>query len=126
MTDRLKIKKFKDIVAWQKPKKLTIVIYGLFKDNPDYSFKNQIQRASVSIMNNIAEGFERISGAEFKRFLFIANGSCGGARSMLNLTFDLDHISKDECNDLTKKSIEISKMISGFIKSLKLFDFMAL
>jgi len=58
----------------------------------DFGFKDQICRASVSVMNNIAEGFERRSDAEFKRFLFIAKGSCGEVRSMLYLALELRYI----------------------------------
>jgi four helix bundle protein len=54
------------------------LIYKLFKNNKDFSFVSQIKRASISISNNIAEGFERMSNKEFVRFLYIAKGSCGG------------------------------------------------
>jgi len=59
------ISKFEDIISWQKSKELTLLVYELFKDNRDFSFVDQIRRASVSIMNNIAEGFERKSNKEF-------------------------------------------------------------
>ena len=70
-------------------------------------------------MNNIAEGFERMSDKEFKRFLFIAKGSCGEFRSMLYLALKLSYINKDQFNFLNQESTEISKMISGLIKVLK-------
>jgi four helix bundle protein len=114
----MKFDRFEDIVAWQKAGKLTMDIYLIFKDNKDFSFKDQIKRAAVSIMNNIAEGFERKSNDEFKRFLFIAKGSCGEVRSMLYLAFKFDYISAKQFNDLCSKSIEISKMLSGLIKTL--------
>ena len=66
------IKKFEDIVAWQKSKDLTLSSYRVYKNNKDYGFRDQIQRAAVSIMNNIAEGFERNGNKEFGRFLYIA------------------------------------------------------
>ena len=69
----MKIEKFEDIIAWQKAKILTTNIYSTFKDSKDFSFRDQIQRASVSIMNNIAEGFERKGDRELGKFLFIAN-----------------------------------------------------
>jgi four helix bundle protein len=53
------IERFEDIIAWQKAKEITLVIYALFSDKRDFGFKDQIQRAAVSVMNNIAEGFER-------------------------------------------------------------------
>ena len=70
----MKFERFEDIIAWQKAKILTVCIYKLFELSKDYGFKDQIQRASVSIMNNIAEGFERKSNNEFKYFLYIAKG----------------------------------------------------
>ncbi|MEA3273041.1 MAG: four helix bundle protein [Patescibacteria group bacterium] len=87
-------------------------------DCRDFNFKNQIERALLSIMNNIAEGFERKTNNEFKYFLFIAKGSCGEVRSMLYLAYDLNYLTKKQSKSLYMSSIEISKMISGFIKKL--------
>jgi four helix bundle protein len=115
----MKIEQFEDIIAWQKSKALTLEIYTLFKDLKDFGFRDQICRASVSVMNNIAEGFERKSDSEFKHFLFIAKGSCGEVRSMLYLAMELNFIGKDDFSDLNKLSTEVSKMISGLIKTLK-------
>lgn len=112
------IEKFEDIVAWQKAKTLTKQIYQDFGKCRDFGFKDQIQRASVSIMNNIAEGFERRGDKEFKRFLFIAKGSCGEVRSMLYLAFELQYLSKENTRKYYDASIEISRMISGLIKTL--------
>jgi four helix bundle protein len=114
----MKFDRFEDIVAWQKSKKLTGNIYALFSDTKDYSFRDQIQRASISIMNNIAEGFERKSNNEFKQFLYIAKGSCGEVRSMLIIALELEKISKSEFSTQHKLAEEISKMISGLIKTL--------
>jgi four helix bundle protein len=114
----VKINKFEDIIAWQKSKNLTLTIYELFSDSNDFSFKNQIQRASVSVMNNIAEGFERQSTKEFKQFLYIAKGSCGEVRSMLYLSFELHKISKEDFETNLDLCKEISKLLSGFIKTL--------
>lgn len=115
----MRIEKFEDIIAWQKAKILTVRIYGLFRLSKDYSFRDQIQRASVSVMNNIAEGFERGSNNELSRFLFIAKGSCGEVRSMANLAKDLGYISDNTRAELCSMSAEISKMLSGLIKSIK-------
>ncbi|MEK9182236.1 MAG: four helix bundle protein [Patescibacteria group bacterium] len=114
----MSIEKFEDIIAWQKSKEMTIKVYKLFNNCRDYGFRDQIQRASVSIMNNIAEGFERKSNKEFKQFLYIAKGSCGEVRSMLHLVQELKYISKTEHDFVYSSSLEISRMLSGFIKTL--------
>ncbi len=72
----MKIKKFEDLLVWQKAVELTVDLYACLEKVNDLGFKNQIQRASLSISNNLAEGFERGSDRDFKRFLFIAQGSC--------------------------------------------------
>lgn len=112
------IKQFEDILAWQKSKELTLLIYKLLKTNRDYSFKDQIQRATVSVMNNIAEGYERGSNQEFKRFLFISKGSCAEVRSLSYLALELNYFSQNEFTKINTFSLEISRMISGFIKKL--------
>lgn len=114
----MKIEKFEDINSWQKAKELVLKTYKNFSKNRDYSFKDQIQRAVVSIMNNIAEGFERSGNKEFKYFLFIAKGSCGEYRSMIYIAYELGYISKQEFNEMYNLSLEISRLISGFIKTL--------
>ncbi|MBU4142066.1 four helix bundle protein [Patescibacteria group bacterium] len=114
----MKIEKFEDIIAWQKAEELTIDIYKQFRSCRDFSFRDQIQRAVVSIMNNIAEGFERRGDKEFKHFLFIAKGSCGEARSMLYLALELGYLSKNDFSRFYNLSLEISKLLSGFIKIL--------
>jgi four helix bundle protein len=113
-----KIYKFEEIIAWKKSKELSLAIYSEFKLCKDFSFRDQIQRASVSIMNNIAEGFERQTDKEFKNFLYIAKGSAGEVRSMLVLASDLGYIHKDMALRLSDQATEISKLLSGFIKTL--------
>lgn len=114
----MKIDKFEDIIAWQKAKDLSLLIYQIMENNKDYGFKDQIQRAAVSIMNNIAEGFERSGNKELKRFLYIAKGSCGEIRSMLYLTIELRYVSKEKFQKIYDLSLEVSKLLSGFIKTL--------
>ncbi len=114
----MKIEKFEDILAWQKAKVLTIRIYSIFEKHRDYGFKDQIQRASVSIMNNIAEGFERKGDKEFKHFLSISKGSCGEVRSMLYLGYELNYLSKKEFEELYALAIETSKIVGGLMKVL--------
>ena len=113
-----KIKSFEDMVCWQKSKSLSLEVYTCFKNCKDFAFKNQIERAALSIMNNLAEGFERQSNKEFRQFLYIAKGSSGEVRSMLFIAKDLGYISSDNFDKLYLSSLEISKTISGLIKTL--------
>jgi four helix bundle protein len=112
------VEKFEDIIAWQKARVMTIAVYKKFSNNKDYGFRDQIQRASVSVMNNIAEGFERKGDREFSHFLYIAKGSCGEVRSMIYLALDLGYINKREFDELFGASFEISRILSGFIKKI--------
>ncbi len=114
----MRVTKFEDLLVWQKSILLSMEIYRLYINNHDWGFKNQIQRASVSIANNIAEGFDRSSDKEFKRFLFIALGSASEVRSMNYLAAKLMYISSDEYNDCNDHLIEISKMLNGLSRSL--------
>ena len=94
------------------------MIYKIFKSNRDYNFKNQIERASISIMNNIAEGFERRSNKDFRQFLYFAKGSSGEVRKMLYLAKELNYIDEIEYNNLKELSLDISRMTAGLIKTL--------
>ena len=114
----MKIDRFEDIIAWQKAKELTNVIYRLFQSNRDYGFRDQIQRASVSIMNNIAEGFERKGNKEFKNFLYISKGSCAEVRSMLYLALDLGYLHKEQFAKSYALTLDISHLLSGLIKTI--------
>ena len=114
----MRIDKFEDIIAWQKSKELVINIYACFRKCTDYNFTRQIQRAVISIMNNIAEGFERKTNKEFARFLYMAKGSCGEVRSMLYLALELKYISREDFEKYYDMALEISKILSGLIKSL--------
>lgn len=113
-----KISSFEDIIAWQKAKVLTKNCYHLTGHIKDFSFSGQLRRACVSIMNNIAEGFERQGNKEFRKFLFIAKGSCAEVRSMLDLALELKYISTEKALRLKDDSVEISKILSGLIKTL--------
>lgn len=114
----MKANRFEDIITWQKARKLNITLYTTLKDLKDFNFKTQILRASISIMNNIAEGFERKTNKEFVQFLFIAKGSAGEVRSMLYLANDLKYINDEQCKCLCDEVEIISKMLSNFIKTL--------
>lgn len=114
----MKIERFEDIIAWQKSREMTLLVYKHFENSKDFGFRNQIQRASVSVMNNIAEGFERRTNNEFRQFLFIAKGSCGEVRSMLHLAKELNTLTLEEFDQLYDLSEQISKILSGLIKRL--------
>lgn len=114
----MKIERFEDIIAWQKSEILVLDIYKNFKNCRDFSFRDQIQRAVVSIMNNIAEGFERRTNKELINFLFVAKGSCAEVRSMLHLALKLNYISRNKFDEWYLLTTEISRMLSGFIKTL--------
>src|SRR3989338_11171032 len=114
----MKINSFEEIISWQKSQELTVLIYKLFRASKDYSFRDQIQRATVSIGNNIAEGFERRSNNEFRHFLFIAKGSCGEVRSMAYLAVKLTYINDKDFELIHSNTMEISKILSGLIKTL--------
>jgi four helix bundle protein len=114
----MRIERFEDVIAWRKAGELSFKIYNVFKNCKDYGFNNQIQRASVSVMNNIAEGFERKGNKEFKYFLYVAKGSCGEVRSMLYLGLKLNYLDSYNFRELYNLSLEVSRLISGFVKTL--------
>jgi len=110
---------FEELIIWQDARILTKDIYFSFHALKDFGFKDQIQRASVSVMNNIAEGFERYSNKEFVQFLRIAKSSCAEVRSMLYLAEDLNYLSAEESNNYRKKCMYISGSIQNLIKKLQ-------
>jgi four helix bundle protein len=112
------IRKFEEIESWKLSRELNLQLFRILDSSKMYFLKDQILRASISIMNNIAEGFERQTNKEFKQFLFIAKGSAAEVRSMLYLINDLKIIDKQTFDDLTEKTIYISKLLSNFIKVL--------
>jgi four helix bundle protein len=121
-----KIERFEDIEAWQRARELAKQIYKISNDGPfarDFGLRDQIRRAAVSIMSNIAEGFERGSNKEFIQFLYIAKGSAGEVRAQLYVAIDQGYIDRNNFNSLNRDSAEISRMISGFITYLSRSDF---
>ena len=114
----MKVQKFEDLIAWQKAQDLAVDIYKSFKNCKDYDFRNQICRAEVSISNNVAEGFDRSSNADFSRFLYIALSSASEVKSMLYLAKQLNYLTDESCKDLLIKTTEVSKIITGLIKSI--------
>jgi len=114
---------FEDLTIWQDARQLLKEIYSIFMikglAQRDYGFRDQLQRAALSVMNNIAEGFERSSKADFARFLDIAKGSCGEVRSMLYVASDLGYIQKDKSLGLISQFQILSKQIAALSKTLR-------
>jgi len=118
----MSIERFEDIKAWEKAREFVKGIYSVTngsKFSKDWSLKDQMRRAAVSIMSNIAEGFQRDTDKEFIRFLYIARGSAGEVQSQLYILLDLGYISREEFDKFYVKADDISKLISGFIRYLK-------
>jgi len=116
------LKSFEDIQAWQQARALSKVIFDLANNgafSKDYSLKDQINRSSGSIMDNIAEGFERDGNKEFMLFLSYAKGSAGEVRSQLYRALDRGYISTEEHCKISDQILTISKMLSSLITYLK-------
>jgi four helix bundle protein len=110
------VEEFEDLVAWQKARTLTKAIYQASSQGRfarDYGLAGQIQRASVSIMSNIAEGFERGSRAEFAQFLSVAKGSCSEVRSQIYVALDNEYISEETFSLLMAQAKEVGRIVGG-------------
>ena len=117
-----RIEKFEDIEAWQKARELTREIYRLTNQGAfakDFGLRDQIRRASVSIMSNIAEGFERNRRAEFHQFLSTAKASCAEVRSQLYVAFDIGYIDKGTFERLLQQAEEVARIIGGLRVSVQ-------
>ena len=120
-----RISAFEDIEAWQKARKLADLVYKIFQRkgaNQDFGLKDQMNRSIGSVMDNIAEGFERGGNKEFIQFLFVAKGSAGEARSQCYRVLDRNYITREEYAQLTSELIAVGKMIMGLILYLKKSD----
>jgi four helix bundle protein len=111
-----KVERFEDLIAWQKARWLTRDIYratrvGEFRK--DYGLASQIQRASVSVMSNIAEGFERNRPAEFHQFLSTSKSSCAEVRSQLYVALDVEYLSEKRFSELITSAEEVARVIGG-------------
>lgn len=117
-----KIEHFEDIEAWQKARELTRMVYEMTQDGAfarDFGLRDQIRRAAVSVMSNIAEGFERGSNKEFIQFLFIAKGSAGEVRAQLYVAKDQGFLNDEQFLNLYHLAQQISRQLSAFIKYLQ-------
>jgi len=115
-------KGFEDLEVWKNAMQLVVAVYSELIENKDFGFKDQIQRAAVSIPSNIAEGYERQTNKEFIQFLYIAKGSSGELQTQLYIAQKLNYLAKDKAIELIDKSKKISSMIYNLInyrKSIK-------
>jgi len=118
-------KSFEEIESWQKARELTRKVYTVSNQGAftkDFGLRDQIRRASVSIMSNIAEGFERDGNREFLQFLTVAKGSSGEVRAQLYIALDQDYINKNTFETLSAISIEIGNLIGGLMNYLRKSD----
>jgi four helix bundle protein len=121
-----KIKSFEELLVWQDARKLTADIYKITRNFPtieNYGLSQQIRRAAVSVMSNIAEGFERSTDKDYANFLSMARGSVAEIQNDLYIALDLKYIDKADFNNLYSFTKKILKQLSGFIYYLKNNDF---
>ena len=117
-----RVNRFEDLEAWKIAREITRTVYGVSRNERfarDFGLRDQICRSSVSIMSNIAEGFERDGDKEFANFLSIAKGSAGDTRSLLYVALDQNYISESEFNSILGRLIENSRVISGLSNYLR-------
>ncbi|RJO60654.1 MAG: four helix bundle protein [Dehalococcoidia bacterium] len=117
----VKIKRFEDIEAWKKARELTQEIYAVSNEGSfarDFGLRDQIRRAAVSVISNIAEGFERGGDVEFRRFLSIAKGSAGEVKAQLYVALDAGLINQDQFDSLYRMATEAGNLIGGFMRYL--------
>lgn len=115
------VEKFEDLIAWQKAKVFTKNIYEVTATGPfsrDFGLRDQIRRASVSIMSNLAEGFERGGRAEFHQFVVIAKASCAEVRSQLYVALEVGYITQQQFTELNQSATEISRILGGLRSSI--------
>lgn len=123
------ISRFEDLEIWQSARKLSQEIIEISKTTElrnDFKLKEQIKGSSGSIMDNIAEGFERDGNIEFRQFLSIAKGSAGECRSQLYRVYDSAYINEETLERLKDQCINLSKRIAGFISYRNKKDYQGL
>ena len=120
-----KVKKFEDIESWKRARSLTKEIYDITLTGPfakDFALRDQMRRAAISILSNIAEGFERGGDKEFLQFLSIAKGSSGELRAQIYVALDQRYNSIQSFERLVSEATKISQLIAGFMRYLKQSD----
>lgn len=117
-----KIERFEDLIAWQKARELTRAIYEATRQGAfakDFGLSGQIQRAAVSIMSNIAEGFERGGRGEFHQFLSTAKASCAEVRSQLYVALDVGYLDKTTFDRFIQQAEEVARIVGGLRVSVQ-------
>jgi four helix bundle protein len=109
---------FEDLEVWQRGCRLAVDVFKTFTTCRNFTMQDQVQRASLSVPSNVAEGYERNSNKEFVRFLSIAKGSCGELRTQLYISRKLDFLNKTDFNHLIGESKEISAMLHGLSRAV--------
>jgi four helix bundle protein len=109
---------FEDLEVWQRGCRLAVGVFKAFASCRNFTMQNQVQRASLSVPSNVAEGYERNSNKEFVRFLNIAKGSCGELRTQLYISRKLDFLKKADFDHLIGESKEISAMLHGLSRAV--------
>ena len=118
----MKLTRFEELFVWQKSRDLSLRIYRLTNGqgfSRDFALRDQIRRASISVMSNIAEGFERYSKNEFRQFVSIARGSVSEVRSQLHLAHGLGYVGRAEFDSLYNLCLEISRMLAALHRSIE-------
>jgi len=118
----MKIERFEDIEAWKEARKLVNMIYNISEEgqfSKDFSLRNQIRSASVSIMSNISEGFDRGTNRELIQFLVIARASASGVKSQLYVALDRKYINAEGFQEIYDQATRVISLIDGFIRYLK-------
>jgi four helix bundle protein len=110
---------FEDLEVWKRSCRLTVRLYSLLTGCKDYSLKDQMLRAAVSIASNIAEGSERNSAVDFRRFIFIAKGSAAELRTQIYISSSIGIINQTDMQSLITELVDVSKMLQGLASSLK-------
>ena len=115
-------RRFEELWVWQQAREMVKDIYRDFhsgRGSKDFGFRDQIQRAGISVMNNIAEGFERSTEVEFARFLDMARASCGEVRSMYYAAEDLSYVDSEVADSRRSKARQISAGIASLASHLR-------
>ena len=118
----MSVDRFESLEVWQKARKMVPWLYALTAHgglSKDFALRDQMRRAAISVLSNIAEGFERGGNREFAQFLYIAKGSAGELRAQVYVAADLNYIDDKACGEILRRLEQISRMLSGLISYLR-------